>query len=64
MHDSAMNKITYYYYCIHSDSDYTAVRFIAEDLLYCVLKGMLKSASNKLTFSFSYLSNCFFSLAY
>ena len=42
MHDSAMNKITFYFYSIHSDSDCTTVRFIAEDLLYCVLKGMLQ----------------------
>ena len=39
MHDSAMTKITYYFYCIHSDSDCTTLRFtIAEDLLYCVLQ--------------------------
>ena len=33
-----MKKITWYFYCIHSDC---TVCFITEDFLYCVYKGTL-----------------------
>ena len=36
--ENEMKKITYYFYCIHSDC---TVCFITEDFLYCVKKGML-----------------------
>ena len=47
--ENEMKKITYYFYCIHSDC---TVCFITKDFLYCLKKGRSKSASNKLLFSF------------
>ena len=36
--ENEMKKITYYFYCIHSDC---TVCFIIEDFLYCVYRRML-----------------------
>ena len=36
--ENEMKKITYHFYCVHSDC---TVCFITEDFLYCVSRGML-----------------------